>query len=923
MTLQILKLNRSSAPCREVAAWYIPGTGAEDWLEELCRWNLSQESLRLFVVRTPSRAYAEGVLVIPPSGPVKATPMRALALRCIAGKLYLPVDAVIDPPVTDAEASALCTASVTLFHPGMGIVEFETSEVLHFWDLLDLPELYSSNWNGARSEPAMSNHLAGVALAVLPQIDDIFGGAEEEIGKEPIKELPPRPGEPSAGPVSRLRRGVSKLGAAAVNKVFSLLPKGGAGNSLVSRALSWAAAKMISVTEEMQELRFKELHRLMELLVSDPERGLLHALPLAGSLGRGRATPGARLGTRDTRFNLSRLGGGGTADPWHIPADLRQKLANRYRELALQEQRLGRFRRAAYIHAELLGDLSAAAAVLVEGKLFVDAAVLYRDHLRQMHVAAECFVKGALFGEAIAIYETLKCFEELGDLYRTLQNDEAADIAYRRAVETKVAALDFLSAAGLLEEKLRVPDEALALLRKAWPSSAQAAQCLAAEFALLGKLHRHDQASQRLITLRDEPTPWAMIIPLGNVLVDFSGKYPERALQSTAADIARIKVSQRLAMGDGEDARASMQILNSLAPEDRLLARDTSRFLAARLEALAKGKPEMPAPVPRKAGSGRVAPPKFLHSLQIDSAEKVLAVKRCGRDFLAAVERKRHLFLTRGNWLGEIREAPLGRTSGNISLILDEYSGQPEMVIPWRGSNSTQQDCIMPANENFRGALHILMPPWMPESSAAISVSAGMFWCMRGLPAEIILESRTAGGALLGNFSLNHLLEQINEPVQRVSLLARGTHVWMAFDRHLFLFDGGKNSNHWVCETPIIGLEASAPHLARAVVARCVYGAAVFWLDHRSSNAEMLATSLVSPYAAFLGNGTLVLLSSSGESAQFAGQILDLDRRGIHSTADFSYRGEWPAGITATDRADCFAIFTHAGAVHLHRVPIV
>jgi tetratricopeptide (TPR) repeat protein len=254
--------------------------------------------------------------------------------------------------------------------------------------------------------------------------------------------------------------------------------------------MDWAASKLAGISQELEQLRNRELHRLIEMLDSDPERGLRHALPLDGPLGRGRLAPGAKLGARDTRFDLARVGGGGGRDHWDVPAEIRRRLLARYRVLALREQRLGRFQRAAYIHAELLGDLSAAATVLKEGRFFAEAAALYRDHLHQPRAAAECFVAGGFFTEAIAIFEKERAFLELGDLHRWLENEPAAEIAFRKAVEVKVGALDFTAAAVLLEERLRAPDEALALLGNGWPDSPQAALCLAAEFTLLGHLGR-------------------------------------------------------------------------------------------------------------------------------------------------------------------------------------------------------------------------------------------------------------------------------------------------------------------------------------------------------------------------------------------------------------------------------------------------
>ena len=71
------------------------------------------------------------------------------------------------------------------------------------------------------------------------------------------------------------------------------------------------------------------------------------------------------------------MGGGGPVDFWMMSPEYSQRLATIYRELANREISLGRHRRAAYILAELLGDLSAAAATLADGGHFREAAVLY------------------------------------------------------------------------------------------------------------------------------------------------------------------------------------------------------------------------------------------------------------------------------------------------------------------------------------------------------------------------------------------------------------------------------------------------------------------------------------------------------------------------------------------------------------------
>jgi tetratricopeptide (TPR) repeat protein len=922
-TPRTLQLQRRDAPVREAVAWFLAGDDAAKWIEELCRWALPQETLRLFLVpRAAEDRRAGGLLVIPPAGSVRPEQPRALALGVVAGKLFLPVDAELHPPVTPEEAGALCRAAVTLFHPGLGVVEFEADEARAMWDLLGAPRSADADWNAACASAPLDSRLVGVALAALPAMPEIFGAAQREIGSEPMAGLPPRSDEPSASPRARIGRALEKWGAGALAKLFSMVPSNSPRRTWVNNVMDWATAKLTSISQETEELRNRELHRLMDLLESDPERGLRHALPLGGKPGRGRATPASALSAREIGFDLRRLHGGQPEDPWDVPEDLRQKLIARYRELALREQQLGRWRRAAYIHAELLGDLSAAAAVLREGRHFAEAAVLYRDHLRQARVAAECFAEAGLIAEAVAIYAHERAWLELGELHRRFGDEAAAEASFRRAVEEKIAALDFVAAAALLEDRLRAPDEALALLAKGWPLSPQALRCLSAEFALLGRLGRHEAAGQRIGALRAEETPVARIGPLAEILASLHDSYPDAGVRHRAADLARVKLSRLFDGGSLDEVGTGLATLSRLAPEDRLLARDASRFLATRTAA---ARP--PAlPQPRKPGSGRVGAPQPARKFRLPRALLVLAAKRCGSSqFIAVIWQKMRVVFLRGDWSGLVQEVEAARGPWEkVVLAMDEQAGQPERVAVLVLPQVEPQDRTLAPSDVFDNALRVGVRPWLPDDTIAISLSGVLWWVLRGPPAALVLEVRTDDGKLTGSFGFPELLESAGGVIAHASLLVLRAQAWLAINEHLLLLEGGKVSRSWRCETPIVGLEASAPFLPRGAVARCERGAAVFWADHLSAEVTMQASELNCPIVTFLGNGTLVLLSSVPAFGVFDGEVIDLDRRGVHSSAKFQWPNpQPPCALIATDRPDEFAIFTRDGEVQLFRVPVV
>ncbi len=916
----VLHLRHSAGPPRETAAWFLAGGEPAAWLAELCRWPGLLETLRCYVVpRSSEGGGAGGLLVIPPAGGAKPAGVRALALGVIEGTFFLPVDAELFPPVTAAEAGALTRAAVTFFHPGIGLVEFAAADARGVWALLARPELTAADWNAARVGETLSTRLAGVALRSLPGPEEIFGDAQKEIGAEPLGKLPPRPQEPSAGAGAKIGRSLGGWSAGAVAKLFSLLPaKKGGRRTWADDVLDWAQAKLAGVSQEFEELRQRELLRLMHLLESDPERGLRHALPLGGDPARGRSTPGAELGSRVVDFNLRQLGGGQAADPWDVPWELRQKLTKRYRELALHEQQLGRFKRAAYIHAQLLGDLSAAAAVLKEGRHFAEAAVLYRDHLHQLTAAAECFVAAGLFAEAIAIHEKAESWLELGDLHRRLGDEAAASTAYRRVVAARAEAWDFPGAAELLADRLQAPDEALAMLARGWPGTPQAGTCLTAEFALLGRLGRHEAAAERLARLRTEATPVRRVLILGGVLDILRGTYPEQAVRTTATDLARVKISRCLVEGELGEVRAAVQLLARLAPEDRLLARDTSRFLASCTAR--QGPPPLP---PLKPAAGRIRAPWLRRTGGLPRGLQWLAVKRSGANFFAVVRKRGQLIFLRANWTGgmqQIVDRGHARPTDLTMLVADESHSQPDFFLTLPASPDAPVVQNIPKTDLFTQPLLVGIPPWLPEQTLALSISGAQWWVLRAAGSDLILEERSAEGRLGGSFGVVSLLADAGVEGGTFSMLALRGHVWLAYGMNLLLFKGAKIERYWRLESPILGLEASVPFLPCAVVARCEWGAAVFWHDALADRVEMIASALECPRAVFLGNGTLILLGRARDGGGCDGWAIDIDRHGLHGEAKFHKAGGSPIALVGTDRSDEFAVFDGTDKVQIWTV---
>ena len=232
-----------------------------------------------------------------------------------------------------------------------------------------------------------------------------------------------------------------------------------------------------------------------------------YALPIGGAAGRGVARPGDQLTRRDVSFSLSGLfRGSGPVDEWHLNYDLQRRLNEEYRRIARREADLGRYRRAAYVYAHLLGDDSAAAEVLKEGRHFQEAAVLYERKIKNPREAASCYEQAGSIEKAVELYRGLKDYVAAGDLLQRVGRTGEANAEYEAAVRhATVEQSNDLRAAELLETKLHDKVRAANLLESTWPHRPQATACAEKLFELSGRMG-DDARAKRLLERIDAAT---------------------------------------------------------------------------------------------------------------------------------------------------------------------------------------------------------------------------------------------------------------------------------------------------------------------------------------------------------------------------------------------------------------------------------
>ncbi len=585
-----LRIRYGAAPTREAAAWFIPVRCAQRWLEELLAWQVPLPSLTLYVVpQSAADLRPRGVLVIAPVGRPASASGRCQAYGRWGDRLYLPVEARLEPELSGAELQALLPVGgeVFLFHPVAGLIGFECGDARAVHDLLQLPPSQATAWDRAQPGVAFSRRLTLIEPEAMPTAEDVFAAGQDGIGaqaddmEKEMEKLAPSPEEPSRSLSGRMGRGISRAVAQAIRRLAGGEQAAGSTGRQPGRLARWAQRQLSRLDEQLNRLRNRSLLRLMRLLEHDPDKGLQYAIPFGDCGHRGLAPPSANLARHGVDFDLGLLGHGGPADRWDISAEMFRRLRDLYFQLANRELRLGRHRRAAYIFGMLLGMFDQAAAALVAGRHWREAAVLYRTRLHRPDEAARCLEQGGLWSEAIGLYEDLGEFEKAGDLLAGLDQPDEAARCYRQAVLRHQLAEDFLSAARVLETKLAVPDEALQRLEEGWPNSPQAARCLEESFRLLARLGRHERVLERIGQLRQSAASGWLAVTLADSFAVLATTYPNQAVRPVAADAVRTIAAGRLREASSGEQRQLIGAIRRLAPEDRLLDRDCQRYLRA------------------------------------------------------------------------------------------------------------------------------------------------------------------------------------------------------------------------------------------------------------------------------------------------------------------------------------------------------
>lgn len=921
MLLATLNIQYGTEPLRKTEACFIAGGDPAAWLAEIASWQQPHADLRIHVVpRSAADRQPYGALVVVPGGDAAAA-RRCLRYGCIAGQLYLPVEARLEPDASEQELAALLSDELNyVWHPATGLVAFETNDQLEPGDFLELGPPRPRRWDRAQPGVVLSRRLVSLAPVEELSVDAVFAEGQDDIGseQETLDELPPAPDEPKQKLFGNPGRAASGAMANVVRWFTDRAPRAAGKPTWVDSLGQWAERRLSGAGSKLQQQRERELNRLMHLLKTDPDRGLKYALPMGGGAHRGVGKPGGRLAERRVDFNLGGLGGGRAADFWDM-GHFQHQLIVKYRELANREIQLGRHRRAAYIFAELLGDLDAAASTLADGRHWREAATLYRKRLNRPLDAARCYEQGGLWTEAIELYTELDQFEKAGDLHARLQQHDSAAEQYRRAVERHRARQDFLGAARLLDAKLADPDEALAVLAGGWPESQQAAGCLRETFGMLGRLGRHQGACEWVEQFRQQPDTIERDKLVADVLSAESLRYPDPAVRQTAADGTRAVAARHLRQAGRDDAQALVAAVTRLVPEDRLLRRDGGRFLQQQQEQQKK-KVAKPVSLKRLPAKQKL---KVAHTIHMGTGYQWKKAIASGRSIFAAGVRDGQLTAVRCNWAGAPIATP---TSWRLEPGLVDaplvFTAAPQfdrhLLVHAIGSEQPLAEQRFPATEAGAGMTVGGLRGMSTAVIGAVRAAHGATWLLELRNGKFTLIALGPQGEQLSTKTLAVAEVRSDEPdllgVLPVPMHARGDAVYMGLGHTMLVETNAAEPQYVVFGRPIRELAGSAPNSRTRIALAFDTGGQVYWDESGGMQMEGIAGDLPHPAIGF-NRGGYVIAATADRCEVYATRDRTIALEGAASGP-----GDEPIAVLASPRSHQFAVATADGRMVVYEL---
>ncbi len=657
----VLTLQETTQPTPQYGAAqaaFLRGNSAHDWLGELSRLGVSATAIEGYLLSESAQSLqAAGLFVVFKKAQNVDFEQLKAPYVCVSEGLYVPLSTHLFPQVSEAEFKQLLIWDVQVFHPHIGFVGFKKTDKIDFTRLIQLGNPSETEWHHAQTGMPFRPPLTDILMKPV-SFQDVLTAMNDTVDRKPLSDIPKDPDEPTdlEKLLDDVKRGFLKGSLSALDKLSEMFPntEGGYQNHEKPNLSNWLQKQL----NNLEKKRNEELNRLLNLFDKDPNEALKYALPLDSPyFNRGEAPPSSALGRRSTDFNLNNLGGGNRVDGWDLGGHF-YVLQDRYRKAAEAAIARGDYKKAAYVYANLLSDFQSAAQTLEKGKCYQEAAILYKEHLKNIPAAAACLERGGLITQAIELYDALKSYEKVGDLYEKIEQPTKAKRYYEASIETHAERADFMEIARIEGDKLKENDRAMATLLRGWSKSNQEEKCLEHYFKK-AKDNAPDTLPETVQSVYDDQTPTHKRLTLLGILGDMVKHNETADFRQTTRDIAYDILADDVAAGN----ITALHQLKKFLPDDRLINSDLNTFKR-------HFKPIKTDPS---------VPPSF----QLDNTIKWLAATCHRNQYIALGLKNNQLQLVRGNWYGnfEYHSWPnVFEEEPNCRFLLNQYASEDILI---------------------------------------------------------------------------------------------------------------------------------------------------------------------------------------------------------------------------------------------------
>ncbi|MEM7385904.1 MAG: hypothetical protein AAF514_13260 [Verrucomicrobiota bacterium] len=890
LTLRLLPA--PEVPPQEPEAWLYPHGSLPSLVEELSSWETPLEEIETYPLPRPGDQTAIGAYFLrsaappPPAG-------QSLPYHQTHPGLYLPIDALLAPPIQASEIETLFPYELTVFHPSIGPIGFDVTDQLDLSSCYAAPPLVTSSFNQARSGIEATERLQSVG-AISPPALKLLARDAQEIGTRPIEELDPDPDQPTGRREWRQRTWKKILDK--LSKAGEDLPGQGIHKTWMENLNDWALRNLDKIKKGQKE----EIDRLLNLFSTNPDEALHYAIPVhSENKHRGLSQPQVGLTRQNPVFDLQNTRrNGGPASPWFLDWQQQQSLCAEYREAANRELAKGNHRRAAYIYAHLLKDYQEAANCLRQGGCYREAAVIYQKHLGQIMEAADCLAAGGFYSEAIPLFERKGEYLKAADLFSELGQEEESQRCLKLAVWHYVKHGQTVKAARLLADRLEEREEAITLLRSNWPNQSDAFACLMEEMQLYGEWDEQDRTRDRLREIASGATPEQATL-LQTIFSEVIETDRSQEVREEAEDLGLCLAGQFLQQPDFQRKSALLRKLQHLTPGDELLRRDAARF-GRQEDEREQQKFEKSQSVLQDQGS-----------CLLPDCVSWSAFQGYGeRGFCAAGFQENRLVVMRGIWASHHLQfgfLPGATLAPRKPLRLAMAHERKPELLSLLGTGAVGSG-LLSRDHQFSNSLHIENPTWW-EREEVIGMAygpSGVSWVLQIAQNELSLLSYSALGDLIASHTVRLPPEERNQywhPRKPLPMICVREQIYFAVGRSLGRFHRDEVRFQPLTDLPIDLLPT--PTTTRLQVA-AIYenGLEVFPGDSGFArrNGRFLAFDVEQACAGLTPSGNILLASRDRI------ELFVPEKEQFTPFATLALEGLEPTAILPTHHPDLFAI---------------